>query len=158
MTPSSSDESIFSPTPNKSRKKTRSTDRKSNNVENKDTFIEIEPTDHPSRISDIAELDGLINLEPVAESTSKNDSDTTDSESEIFVNPVEPFQKVKIVEIRDCLLMNKNNRVIFVSMNGSPIDKGAKEYSDKNKLPEFQDLILEMCNKFSDKETNFVTY
>ncbi|KMQ83421.1 enzymatic polyprotein endonuclease reverse, partial [Lasius niger] len=60
----------------------------------------------------------------------------SDDENEPFLTNASNFDRtLRINETRDPLLKRKDNHLIFICLNGTPFDKGAKDYSKINKLP-----------------------
>lgn len=85
-----------------------------------------------------------------------NLSDEFDSEeeTELLFDPGDQYQinqdesKVQIEgaasiqETRDNLSMQKGNKVVFITRQGQPIDKGAKELESLDKLPIFEEITI----------------
>ena len=72
---------------------------------------------------------------------------TTTSRSEDTI----PHQNQLVIrESRDSLAKIKDNKVIFIGLDGSPIDKGAKELETENLLPNHVDLTVERARPVPD--------
>ena len=72
---------------------------------------------------------------------------TTTSRSEDTI----PHQNQLVIrESRDSLAKIKDNKVIFIGLDGSPIDKGGKELETENLLPNHVDLTLERARPVPD--------
>jgi len=54
-----------------------------------------------------------------------------------------PAQTPNITETRDSLLQQKDNLVIFITLNGAPFDNGAKELHEANLFPKYEDIVYE---------------
>lgn len=67
------------------------------NVTDNDNNNSIYEETQPFNTEEISNIDGIITLERDTE-TSSNESNQTDYESDIFDNPVEPFERIKIIE------------------------------------------------------------
>ncbi|KAL6427141.1 hypothetical protein ACFW04_008643 [Cataglyphis niger] len=76
-----------------------------------------------------------------------SDEDSNQYEEIIDLND-EPqnTDRIIITENRDSLLKQSDNHVIFIYLNGTPFDNGAKEYQEANLLPNYQDLMYERAN------------
>ncbi|XP_050462030.1 uncharacterized protein LOC126857007 [Cataglyphis hispanica] len=88
--------------------------------------------------SDGDEMDRII---------ANSDEDSNQYEEIIDLND-EPqnTDRIIITENRDSLLKQSDNHVIFIYLNGTPFDNGAKEYQEANLLPNYQDLMYERAN------------
>lgn len=62
------------------------------------------------------------------------------------LNALNYERTLKINEIRVSLLMRKDNHLIFIYLNSTPFDKGAKDYNKTNKLPIYDNLTFERAN------------
>lgn len=96
---------------------------------------------------------GVI-IEKVVDSEGSEDTQaTTDDDAdyiEIFDSNIIPYPPVpppwsqaRIREIRDGLLKQKGTHLIFVYLNETPYDSGAKLYQEANLLPKYKDLTYE---------------
>jgi len=56
------------------------------------------------------------------------------------------IDQLVVTKNRDSLLKQADNHVIFIYLNGTPLDNGAKEYQTANLLPNYQDLTYERAN------------
>jgi len=54
----------------------------------------------------------------------------------------EDDQLLRIRDTRDSILMQKDNHVILVYADGTPFDKGSRDYQQANKLPQYNDLMI----------------
>ena len=51
--------------------------------------------------------------------------------------------KAKVLISRDRLLKHNDNYVIFITLNGEPLDNGARELQEDNLLPTYKDVTYE---------------
>ncbi|XP_036148743.1 uncharacterized protein LOC118647611 [Monomorium pharaonis] len=58
----------------------------------------------------------------------------------------QPLVRLTVKETRDNLLDRPDNHVIFIHLNGTPFDSGAREYQKRNLLPKYQNLNYERAN------------
>lgn len=66
-----------------------------------------------------------------------NDTDETNDDE-----PDYSRYESNVIEIKDRITMHKGHIAFFVTKTGTPIDKGAKELADNNKLPSITDVTL----------------
>lgn len=152
----SSDESIFSHQPQISHKK-RTTDV--NRIPTK-SLVQIEPPgrDHLSEHEDMNSSSNQgITIEEVSDSEDSQDTATSTHTNadyaEIFDSNIVPYGQAhrdpppwstaRIREVRDNLLKQKDNHVIFINLNGTPYDNGAKLYQEANLFPKYEGLTYE---------------
>lgn len=110
--------------------------------------IELLPPEPPDiEINNCSELS--INDLKLEDFSDLSDSET---ENEILLSQIISAQergrsdRVKINYSRNELALQKNNLVIFISMNGIPFDNGAKELLAASLLPQHKTLIFERAN------------
>lgn len=110
-----------------------------NNDEHEDTDV-----DRPSQVT-IEECEDSDEIESQRSSTdddsdSSNDSDNQSVNSD---NQNDSNLSTAIYEVKDPLLNRQDNYVIFIKLDGTPLDKSMKEYKYARLLPESKDLTLE---------------
>jgi len=54
-----------------------------------------------------------------------------------------PWSRAQIREVREGLLKQKANHVIFLYQDGTPFENGAKQYQETNLLPNYEELTFE---------------
>lgn len=82
---------------------------------------------------------------PPIDNNDNTDEQITESESSDEEDDEEMYQhltQARIKTIRDQLSIRKDNLVILVTQNGHPVDTGAKELHQLNKIPPLIDLTL----------------
>jgi len=67
-----------------------------------------------------------------------------------------PTQTLNIIETRDSLLQQKDNLVIFITLDDAPFDNGAKELHEADLLPKYENIVYERA-KVTPQETNFLS-
>jgi len=67
-----------------------------------------------------------------------------------------PAQAPNITETRDSLLQQKDNLVIFITLNGAPFDNGAKELHEADLFPEYEDIVYERAKVTPFKTKNLI--
>lgn len=77
---------------------------------------------------------------PDSEINSNDNEQSTNIESDP-INDDEQLLRIK--ETCDSLLMQKDNHIIFIKLNGTPFDKGAKDYLKANKFPKYDHVTFE---------------
>ena len=102
----------------------------------------------------ITEIDDDDNESSVADHIFEDFSESSDTETEDEIIPPQIVSaqkpnkpdKIKINYSRDELASQKDNLVIFISMNGVPFDQGAKELQSSALLPRYKTLMFERAN------------
>jgi len=82
-----------------------------------------------------------------------NNDDQSPNLQNDYVNDDELPLRIK--GTRDSLLMQKDNHVIFVNVDGTPLDKGSKDYQKANKFPQYNDLTIgSPCDRHRQRGLN----
>ncbi|KMQ89576.1 enzymatic polyprotein endonuclease reverse [Lasius niger] len=97
-----------------------------------------------------------VTIEEYSSDDEFNDDDRTSIDLEEINNQYEEIldlneerrntDQILITESRDSLLKQSDNHVIFIHVNGTPFDNGAKEYQEANLLPNYENLTFERVN------------
>ncbi|KMQ88697.1 enzymatic polyprotein endonuclease reverse [Lasius niger] len=90
------------------------------------------------------------------EVTDLNSEDSEYIEMEMLNSNNVPYEHTPLIqqnpnqlivkEIRGNLLNQKDNHVIFIHLNGTPFDNGARLYQEANIIPEYRNLTYERAN------------
>jgi len=67
-----------------------------------------------------------------------------------------PAQTPNIIETRDSLLQQKDNLVIFITLDGTPFDNGAKELHEADLLPKYKDVVYERAKVIPFRTKNLI--
>jgi transposase InsO family protein len=162
----SSDESIFSSRPRPSVRSIETSallPYRGNNIENPNYINITENNSDSDDESSIPNNDNheYINMSGANSGTEYDYVDSAVSENTPIIQPSleKPRipSKVKMREIRDNLLNQKDNHVIFISLDGTPYDRGAELYSTANLLPAYENLNFERVNVKRIKSNNLIS-
>ncbi|KAL6416902.1 hypothetical protein ACFW04_013098 [Cataglyphis niger] len=107
---------------------------------------QLEDNQSASKQTDIT-IEEYFSDDEMDRTIANSDEDSNQYEEIIDLND-EPqnTDRIIITENRDSLLKQSDNHVIFIYLNGTPFDNGAKEYQEANLLPNYQDLMYERAN------------
>lgn len=91
---------------------------------------------------------------------STSESDTSDSDN-LFDNPNEKYVlrqpvEAQFIETRENFLSIKSNRIIFMTQQGAPCDRGAIILNEANKLPEIKDVSLGRARALLEKNKYYL--
>ncbi|XP_036140388.1 uncharacterized protein LOC118644842 [Monomorium pharaonis] len=146
----SSDESLFFSS-NKNRTTPQTPPPNTNNenrisIETHDDYVDMNASQNSNH----------ENLEEISDYT-KSDTDDDEEYYDELLTPIStPHEQIPLLPLalqeptidktRENLLSRKDNHVIFIYLNGTPFDNGAKQYSEANLLPNYENLTYERAN------------
>ncbi|KAL6424939.1 hypothetical protein ACFW04_010072 [Cataglyphis niger] len=118
---------------------------------------QLEDNQSASKQTDIT-IEEYFSDDEMDRTIANSDEDSNQYEEIIDLND-EPqnTDRIIITENRDSLLKQSDNHVIFIYLNGTPFDNGAKEYQEANLLPNYQDLMYERANVKSLNHGNLIS-